>query len=964
MKAQPIRKIIRIFLFLTLLGLSAYSYSKNRPNITLSTSKVVAASCTHTECAQGETSVGSCGATGCGANQRIYCPCQPPGTVGLYWCFGGCYCVDDATCGGGGGCIDGQTGGCGTNGCSSGQTSLCVSGSWTCSASGSCGYIPGCSYNPSSPPGCTTEGTNTPYPPGTCSGGSNNGAGCVYDTACPGGTCSIPNQNRCCDGLVWNYPTNGICVCPTCNATNPTPISLVSPANNSVNLENTVILDWSNVASWGTGCPQANNYSLKYAVKAGANCPAIGSASYTSVSTGTTSTRTLSNLPWGNTYCWYVQATNGSSAVNSLIWQFSIAKTPTLVSSGIVSAMSCGASISGNASVNGTDNPITFYSEYSLNDNGVGIGGINEVTLAIVPNDYVTASPVSEAVLMDTAKDYFMAIADIDPNNPNQSTFRIVNKNGTAGEYSNSLSSGNLTNSAGAATLMNINDSGNANSTHVQIIDANTLRIYWQVKFEDQYKYTNTGSLYTSIINNNIYTAAFREYSSGLWNSSSGSRTIDRSLSNIMPWGVNVQIPKVQIGAPVIINATDFSIAWNATAYNLVAAEGYMWTKNQPISIDKVSPTPTGTFTLPVTEPNTDTLPVPNSNVNVYYRTGLASKLGTHRYSLNATGNLTDLINTKMYVRDTACNYIVDSGSALNLTGRWLMTASGSVYAPDFKFTVQQANIASNATVNNGGSGGTTTTGDDFSYLNPFSYLSTYLSSALQKPISASSRQSKRNFLLESYNDWNGLVPKTSSSTNWYDYLLKVVSKNATVTPVATNTILTATKTKAILTSINSTYTGYVEFTGNLTIQKNVVCNTHSIFFVRGNLNIIPDFTTASPNSTTNGCMFIVKGNITIQNGDFNNYYDKINGFFITNGSFNTLIDKNSTTDQYDGLYIYGGIIAQNTDFERTFQLLKNLSYPAEIIEYDARYAILFANDLKTQDYSIREKDFLKKVNK
>jgi hypothetical protein len=252
------------------------------------------------ECEPGEIDTLGCGISGCTPNQIARSYCQTDHRWGPYTCY------NDPTCTGGGGssCTDGATGGCGTNGCSSGQTSLCSGGSWTCVSSGSCGYVPGCSYNPSSPSGCTTEGTNTPYPPGTCTGGTNNGTGCVYDSTCTGGgTCSIPNQNRCCDGLIWNYPINGICVCPTCTPTNPSPISLVSPANNSVNLSNTLTLDWSDTAAWGKGCPQANSYTLKYAVKTGANCPAIGSASYTSVSAGTTSSRTLSNLPWGNTYC-------------------------------------------------------------------------------------------------------------------------------------------------------------------------------------------------------------------------------------------------------------------------------------------------------------------------------------------------------------------------------------------------------------------------------------------------------------------------------------------------------------------------------------------------------------------------------------------------------------------------------------------------------------------------------------
>ncbi|KKQ35365.1 MAG: hypothetical protein US52_C0027G0009, partial [candidate division WS6 bacterium GW2011_GWA2_37_6] len=568
--------------------------------------------------------------------------------------------------------------------------------------------------------------------------------------------------------------------------------------------------------------------------------------------------------------------------------------------------------------------------------------------LAIVPSAYSSASIVSEAVTSNIAKDYFMAIVDVNSNNPSQSQFRIVNKNGATGLYSNPQATGNLTNSAGTATLMNINNSSNPNYTHIEIVNANTLRIYWQVRFEDNYKYQQDGSLFASVINNNIYTAAFREYLPGQWNSSTGSATIERSLRNRMPWGVNVQIPQVEIGEPTIISDTDFSINWGTTAYGLQKAEGYMWTQNQPLQVNKLSPTPTGLITLSTTEPNTNIRPVPNSNVNAYFRTGLASKLGTHTYRLTSATEVTDVINTKMYAEDTACNYTVDSGNALNLTGRWMLTTFGNVFAPNFSFTVNQANVAPSI----------------YSYVNTYSYLSTYIASTLQKPITTGARQSKTSFTLEDYNDWNGKVPKTDNSTNWYDYLYKVVGSNAQIKPTSSASINTGTTTSSFLAQFGAGYTGHVVTAGNFTIQSNAICNTQTIFFINGNLSITPDFTIQNAGTTKNGCMFIVKGNVTIQNGASLGYYDRIDGFYIVNGTFATLTDRDYTGTVYDGLYIKGSVIATNTSFQRTFHLLKNISYPAEIIEYDPRFSNIFENALAIKEYSIREKGYIERTNR
>ncbi len=98
----------------------------------------------------------------------------------------------------------------------------------------------------------------------------------------------------------------------------PSQTTLTYPANNATNIPiSTVSLQWNAPADWGVTCKSPNNrtYTVKSAIKIGATCPVPG-ASYATVpgcsSQPSADTDCTLNVIRDTSYCWYVEANNGS----------------------------------------------------------------------------------------------------------------------------------------------------------------------------------------------------------------------------------------------------------------------------------------------------------------------------------------------------------------------------------------------------------------------------------------------------------------------------------------------------------------------------------------------------------------------------------------------------------------------------------------------------------------------------
>ena len=841
------------------------------------------------------------------AREETWCNKCDPSCTYSRWCPTGCSWTRDI------GCYYDEP-------CTAGNpTGYMVTSCWVC-------YCPDSQVcNPGQWDACGTHGCGSQYSARCNSAGT--GWDCVYN---PGG-CSGGGGGGC-------------------TPTAPQTPSLNSPANGSNSAVTSTVLNWNAISNWGNTCSSRNNrYLVNYREQSTGNCPTSG---YTQTSTNSnTTTLTVNNLNIDSRYCWYLLATNGErTSSRSPIWTFTTIRSPLLDDNDFSFTQTCANNISGNASINGTNNPITFYTEYSF-IGGNEINEINEVLLAITPNDVRNANIVSEASLAQASEDYFMARIILNHTNLTNSEFQIVNTNSSP-YYSASATQGNLTNSKNTATLLNINQTG-PNSTYIEQIDNDTIRVYWTIRFEDNYKYKPNGDLYNQIINANIYSSALREYAPDQWISSTNS-SIPRSLEKINSWDINVQIPQISISNSIIIDKDHFDINWNVDGYGLDQVDGYMWTDNTNLNLRRYSPSPNQNFTITNNEP----ADFSQTNIDV-----IQSNLGLHRYQILSAPSENLTISTKISATDTACNQTTDSGNGINIGNSWFITTDSNTSSANIQNEVQNVDLSF---ISQG--------------LENKSYLSTFLTSVKESSLNSIIRASKYNFILENYNDENQLPQKGTNKT-WYQVLYDILTKNiGQIDVLNTQDATIATTTSDFLTNalgipISKYSTQHIVINGNLEILSNAICDTRSIFLVGdinssngGILNINPDFTIEnSPNSDQMGCIFIAKNSINVlpgqdknqNNSNLERVYDKIEGFFITDGQFNS---NYNDSDTRDGLYIKGSVIANNINLTRQFGLLYDTLQPAEIFEYDARYMNIFRNEFMINKFKIREKDFIEKI--
>ncbi len=693
---------------------------------------------------------------------------------------------------------------------------------YTCCAVG-CDGGPGCCDGCGDQTTCSYD--NTMCAPGTrrCSADKPRsvpcGPSCTPNWSCGG--CQCPQGTRTCSDGCGSSRTES---CSCCTKSPPSPVALNYPANGATDMDNDITLTWNHTSSWGQGCPTTQAYTLYFRSK-GSTC---SGGTYSAIGKGTSTNHTLNNLNWNTAYCWYVATSNGAYTVNSAIREFTTALTPVHLGTQVL-APNCSSGISGNASISGTDNPISIVSTYRLNS---GVQGIAQLAMAFIPSSVQNADNISEQTALSASSQYFMGIVSINHSNPSASQFYIVNNSQYTGPYT----SGNATTNAGRATLMEINQ-----GTRVEILNNTTVRITWKVRFEDSYPYIPV---------NNIYSGAFHlspdgDWSNGFWNSNPNIIGLDRALTKATTWGVNTEPPNATITGPEATSATDFSITWAVTGRNLTQAQGYMWTTNTDLPITKLSPTPTTNYNLSTAEPAN----FGGSNIGVGVTT-----LGTHVYRINSDVDPTEIINTKMAANDTACNRVVVRGTGLPLSKSWFLTARGDVFATNINVNILDVEL-----------------NPPLPSLNrSYSYLSTYVAGVQEEHLSTSTRQSKNSFILEAYDDLNGNPPISTGYTDWYSYIYDLVIKNIGETAVKALPAITVNEGSQLNTvfAANPYVKQHVKINGNLTIRQNVKCNLQSIIFVEGNLSLAPHFAieeSGTPNPM--GCMFVVKGDINISTG-------------------------------------------------------------------------------------------------
>lgn len=147
--------------------------------------------------------------------------------------------------------------------------------------------------------------------------------------------------------------------------------------------------------------------------------------------------------------------------------------------------------------------------------------------------------------------------------------------------------------------------------------------------------------------------------------------------------------------------------------------------------------------------------------------------------------------------------------------------------------------------------------------------------------------------------------------------------------------------------------------TGNLTLNNKPSGNNTGIIFIDGNLLIKTPNKKFDFGDNYSGIVFVVQGNVYIDQGMGGGASKSLDAFFITFGQFCSASTGDSATTatcQPSGttapqLIINGSIISLGTSTPQFVRSLTNNTNPAEIINFQPKYLVIlkdiFARDLK-----------------
>lgn len=768
----------------------------------------------------------------------------------------------------------------------------------------------------------------TPPPPG---GGGPGWGACGSCNTCMGGN---PSQCRLDPGgaCVWDP---GGCGGPVCNSSVPAPAPLLSPADGArvpaATTGGFVYLDWGPTPGWGNGCPNNNTYQSRWGLKVGPYCD-VGDL--TNAGSIVPETTTLMVMPTsgppafavGNTYCWTVRNSNGTFAVTQSPWEVTIIPNLSISSAGFAAPTRCGgARISGRAGYPDTNNPVTYNIDvtHPSNDFAAGINYIDEVRFGLISNAQANGVTSLQSILEPLLRNYL--------------GFRVTgfNQTGAGAQYSAANAatnpvwgaqqpSGDLTTGAGLATLL-----GLGTQTRVTQVNNNTLRFTFVVRFENTFPSTTVLNSYVMAISEIDGVQYSQDYNGGSY----------LNYRRYDTWRTDLNPPVVSVTPPTPLpTPNNFQIIWNATESA---------TNDSGIAVRNGTCTVTGgnirirQQTSPVTDIILD------DGVPATCLFGTLNGARNYIYTLLAPY---DSFETNYYVRDAACNESTASGVAASAPP-WTMVARGPATAGGgFDFTIPNINLGSFLT----GFG-------DEAFASAFSTIS-------GNSITTPSRQSRYQTYTTGYNDLNTDPAQIIGLSNWYDTFYSILSERYPGQIVDSNVNTMGINLSSFPATTGTLLVRYTPPTGTLSTATgaatNFTCNRNAIILVNGNMTINPNFV----QSGTNRCVWIVRGNLTVNRGSNLNLvggatpntlnYDQLAGAFIVDGTFTTVADPRQTTpvNKYaDGLQNpQAVVVANNVSLQRNLQDVYNARQPAELFVFDPRYIFEFSDELAVTKFSIR----------
>jgi len=141
------------------------------------------------------------------------------------------------------------------------------------------------------------------------------------------------------------------------------------------------------------------------------------------------------------------------------------------------------------------------------------------------------------------------------------------------------------------------------------------------------------------------------------------------------------------------------------------------------------------------------------------------------------------------------------------------------------------------------------------------------------------------------------------------------------------------------------------EYTGDLNIWGDVICDNRSLIFVGGKLTIETPLRNTNDNqlSNKNGCIFVVKDDVIVQKGENMSStslgYDIVHGYILADGVI-TIDDERPKDGIIDGVYINGGLSSSykggtSIMINRYLRVEEKFTYPVLVIDYHPKYGVI-----------------------
>lgn len=770
-----------------------------------------------------------------------------------------------------------------------------------------------------------------------------------------------------------------------CTATSPGAATLSLPVNNSSvqYTQGGTAVGFGfdlNTSGWGKGCPDNAN-SWDFQVQRGCTGNWVSFGAVNSVPSNYFTTP-------GQAICWRINKTNGSLSTMSAVSRFTLVEDRSWIdpiNSGMEADV-CGGGFSGIAGPTGISNPITFNTEFATSS--VAGNKYKEVWLAMVPDNTAynmncpafggsdipnnvcqnmeSADTPSQDVILQKARAANTFVFKIIYNNAAtlQNAMEIRAYNGTGWNVANT----NGANVSGlGATLLNLNGDTTATTPGDYI-----SRARFRIRFDSvpQGKYT----YYAATIMTNTINQVRGSYATPGSPFNFKKLNVTRQGVNwgITNWGVDLIPPSAagQFLTPKFVEGNKFQVDWNFKELNSLQVKSFITSEEAASQLQDLT---TGQqIPFPVTIPNATSYnnnTIPLSAINNANGTVTQASLGMREY-VDGDSSIQSDYQFYAYTRDAACNQRIITASA-TVQNPWIISYNGNVSAAKgTALTLPNSLAQLPAELKSNSS-------NILSDLQSV-YLSTYgaISGTAELPLR---KVSKLQRFVTNYEDLTVKPPLYSGFTKWYDYIYDLVSRNATAP-------ITTINSSATLSGDTATFAGtapgtkrHVLINGNLLVDRDVSCNSQTIFFVKGNtstpldatypnatLKIVPNLTV---NGNNNGCLFISTGDILVDNGNRASAalgvdssilanYDLVEAALISDGSLISLKDLFGANEKGDGLAIKGSVVTEDLNLQRNINLNANQFQPAHLFYFDPRYREIFKNDLNYNKYSLRESGY------